>query len=256
MRSFLPTLAFQIIDMSNPGVITLTSLRDIGPNIHRLDIEDNIGEAVHIHWNNFRFDLTVQDFLRFSEDLDVTFRSLCDDARSDLTNYESFFLYRMGGLLSRVVGSRVESRRIADLRALVRVDVPLLGAVMVPRKISETPAYRFLMKKSDEFLVYEQDSYPGVSNESRIKDLSASIDLNGYPVDGQLITLFGDQPYIRDGQHRAAVLAAKYGFDYEVPIRVLKLKGQAWRIKPIRSLLRSLAYSVVRKLYRRVRHGF
>ena len=240
--------------MSNPGVITLASLGNIGPNIHRLDIEDNIGEAIHIHWNSFRVDLTVQDFLRLSEDLDIAFRSLCDDARPELSDYDSFFLYRMGGLLSRVVGSRVENRRISELRALVRVNVPRLGAVMVPRKISEAPAFRYLTKKSDDFLDYEQDSYPGVNNESRIKELCASIDLNGYPFDDQLITLFGDQPYIRDGQHRAAVLAAKYGLGYEIPVRVLEFDGQSWRLKPIISLLRGIARLVAKKIYRRVRN--
>lgn len=240
--------------MSNPGVIILASLGNIGPNIHRLDIEDNIGEAIHIHWNNFRVDLTVQDFLRLSGDLDFAFRSLCDDVRSEFCDYDSFFLYRMAGLLSRAVSSRVENRRIADLRALVRVNVPRLGAVMVSRKISETPAYRFLTKKSGEFLGYEQDSYPGLSNESRIQALVASIDLNGYPGCDQLITLFGNQPYIRDGQHRAAVLAAKYGLGYEIPVRVLEFDGQSWRLKPIISLLRGIARLVAKKIYRRVRN--
>jgi len=240
--------------MSNPGVITLASLRNIGPNINRLDIEDNIGEAIHIHWNNFRVDLKVRDFLRLSQDLDVAFGCLCDDARSELSGYDPFFLYRMGGLLSRFIGSRVENRRIADLRALVRVKMPRLGTVMVPRKINKTPAYKFLTNKSDEFLEYEQDSYPGVSNEIRIKELYASIDLHGYPADDDLITLFGDQPYIRDGQHRAAVLAAKHGLDYEIPVRVLEFSGESWRMRPVTNLLRSIARSVAKKIHRRVRN--
>lgn len=239
--------------MSNPGVIILASLRNIGPNIHRLDIEDNIGESIHIHWNNFRIDMTVQDFIRFSEDLDVAFRSLCNESRPELSDCDPFFLYRMGDLISKIVGSRVENRRIADLRALVRVDLPRIGAVMVPRKICETPAYRFLTKKSDVFVRYEQDNYPGVSNEARIKELSASIDINSYPVDDQLIILFGNQPYIRDGQHRAAILAAKYGLEHEIPIRVLEFNGKYWRIKPIRNLIRSVVVSIARKLYRHLR---
>jgi len=253
MKSFRTTSAFQTIDMSNPGVITLASLRNIGPNIRRLDVEDNIGEAIHIHWNNFRVDFSVHDFLRFSENLDVAFKSLSDGSQSEFSSFDPFFLYRMGELIFHVVGSRVESRRIGDLRALVKVNVPRLGAVMVPRKISDTPAYKFLVKESDEFIRYEQDSYPGLDNESRIKELFASIDVNGYPFDDQLITLFGNQPYIRDGQHRAAALAARYGFDYEIPIRILEFNCQSWKIKPFRGLLRSIAHSAARKLYRRVR---
>lgn len=150
---------------------------------------------------------------------------ICDNGRSELPDFDPYFLHRMGGLLPQVIGSRVENRRIKDLRALVRVKVPRLGTVIVPKKINETPAYLFLAKVSDEFIEYEQDNYPGLNNESRIQELVDSIDLNGYPLDGRLITLFGDQPYIRGGQHRAAVLAAKYGLNYKIPIRVLEFKG-------------------------------
>lgn len=240
--------------MSNPGVITLASLRNVGPNIIRLDVEDNIGEAIHIHWNNFRFDLSVRDFLLFSENLDEAFKRLCNDSQSELSDFDPFFLYRMGELIIHIVGSRVENRRIEDLRALVRVNVPRLGAVMIPRKITETPAYRFLTNKSDEFLKYEQDCYPRLNNKTRIKEIFASIDLNGYPLDNQLITLFGNQSYIRDGQHRAVVLAVKHGLDYEIPVRVLEFNNQSWRIKSIRNILRNIVVFVLRKVYLRIRN--
>ena len=51
--------------MSNPGVIVLASVRNAGANIKRLDIEDNIGESIHIHLNSFRFDFSVDIFFLF-----------------------------------------------------------------------------------------------------------------------------------------------------------------------------------------------
>jgi hypothetical protein len=34
---------------------------------NRLDIEDNIGEGIHIHYKNFRLDYTIEEFLNFAE---------------------------------------------------------------------------------------------------------------------------------------------------------------------------------------------
>jgi len=66
---------------TNPGVIVLTKtqLRDTQLH-HRLDIEDNIGEEMHIHYKNFRMDYTVRDFLELAR--------ACDNALTNLQKYE------------------------------------------------------------------------------------------------------------------------------------------------------------------------
>lgn len=37
--------------MSNPGVLSLASLEAVGAD-YRFEIEDNIGEAIHIHYKD------------------------------------------------------------------------------------------------------------------------------------------------------------------------------------------------------------
>ena len=56
----------------NAGVVVLstTFLQNTTMN-GRLDIEDNIGEGIHIHYKNFRFDLTIKDFIKFDTSLHV-----------------------------------------------------------------------------------------------------------------------------------------------------------------------------------------
>ena len=82
---------------TNPGVIVLTKtqLRDTQLH-HRLDIEDNIGEEMHIHYKNFRMDYTVRDFLELAR--------ACDSALTNLQKYEytcslcnkcTFFIYKL-----------------------------------------------------------------------------------------------------------------------------------------------------------------
>ena len=72
---------------TNPGVIVLTKtqLRDTQLH-HRLDIEDNIGEEMHIHYKNFRMDYTVRDFLELAR--------ACDSA---LTNLQKYLLFTLSG---------------------------------------------------------------------------------------------------------------------------------------------------------------
>jgi len=53
---------------TNNGVIILKSsqLKNTKMN-ERLDIEDNIGEGIHIHYKNFRIDYTIEEFLSFAK---------------------------------------------------------------------------------------------------------------------------------------------------------------------------------------------
>lgn len=48
----------------NVGVILLSQRRLNG---ERLDIEDNIGEGIHIHYRNLRLDFTIRDFYTFAD---------------------------------------------------------------------------------------------------------------------------------------------------------------------------------------------
>jgi len=66
---------------TNPGVIVLTKTQLRNTQLHhRLDIEDNIGEEMHIHYKNFRMDYTVRDFLELAR--------ACDNALTNLQKYE------------------------------------------------------------------------------------------------------------------------------------------------------------------------
>ena len=61
----------------NAGVITLASDNLNGTIMNnRLDIEDNIGEGIHIHYKNFRMDFTIKDFLKFAQACDESLRKL------------------------------------------------------------------------------------------------------------------------------------------------------------------------------------
>ena len=57
----------------NVGVILLSQRRLNG---ERLDIEDNIGEGIHIHYRNFRLDFTIRDFCTFADACDKAIKEM------------------------------------------------------------------------------------------------------------------------------------------------------------------------------------
>lgn len=230
--------------MSNPGVITLASIRNVGRNIHRLDIEDNIGEAIHIHLNSLRMDFSVEEFLMVADAFIHAGMSLEVFQKYQLERLDPHFLFKMSDLIQDIRKVEIQSCRLGDLRSLVRVRIPKNNYVMLPRQIKYSPAYRFLKGESDYLTEYMQHNYLGVNNVTRLEKLRDSIKKNGYRHDSGYIVLFGDQKFIRDGQHRAAVLASLGGFDQEIPVMVFHFTGNRWRLKPYRQVLKTFVKKI------------
>ena len=45
---------------------------------NRLDIEDNIGEGIHIHYKNLRLDFTIKDYIELAKAFDTSLRQYVD----------------------------------------------------------------------------------------------------------------------------------------------------------------------------------
>lgn len=52
----------------------LPSIADTTPN--KLQIEDNIGESIHIHYRQFRFEMSYEDFKYLSKKVEESLRRL------------------------------------------------------------------------------------------------------------------------------------------------------------------------------------
>ena len=59
----------------NVGMVVLstTQLQNTIMN-NRLDIEDNIGEGIHVHYKNLRLDFTIEDYLELAKACDESLR--------------------------------------------------------------------------------------------------------------------------------------------------------------------------------------
>lgn len=211
--------------MSNPSVIILDNKSSKKGKIKRFVIEDNIGEAIHLHIDNIRIDFTIKEFLEFSKIIRKSLKELDILNGYDIDSFDEYFLGECAEFLPNLIEIRKEKIKLRDLKTISFFKYRDLVLKRIIR-LDETPHYKFLRGEKKIFLEYPQYNYFGISNEVRLKSLKKSIKNNGYPYNEQYIILFNGQNIIRDGQHRAVVLADLYGLDYEIGILRFYFKGK------------------------------
>ena len=239
--------------MSNPGVITLENASSKKGKFKRFVIEDNIGESIHLHIDNMRIDFTINEFLEFSKMIRNSLKELDILKGYDVEKFDEHFLKSCADFLPNLIEIRKEQIKLKDLRAISFFkfkDIKLTKIV----NLDETPAYKFLKGDKKEWLDYPQFNYFGVSNEKRLLKLKESIEKNGYPYDDRYIVLFNGQNLIRDGQHRAVILAYLYGLDYEIEVLRFYFRGDKHYLRNIYlKNSKSLVKWFLKKLYRKLK---
>ena len=76
--------------MSNPGVLTLAEKKI--SETKRFKVEDNLGESVHIHYNDIRIDLTIKELLSVAGVCEHTIYELIQADGFNLDDYSGEFL--------------------------------------------------------------------------------------------------------------------------------------------------------------------
>ena len=66
-------------------VLILLAQREIAPTPNlqktRLQIEENVGEDIHIHYRNLRFEMTQDEFKQFAESIIEAYKRLKDNVK-------------------------------------------------------------------------------------------------------------------------------------------------------------------------------
>lgn len=233
--------------MSNPGVIELANQPKRGL-FKRFQIEDNIGESIHIHIDNFRHDFTISEFNNFADLVKESLKSLDILKGYDINTFDSYFLYQISGILPKLDSIKDERIKISDLKCIV-----YNKQFISLKPVNRTPAFKYLINKKEEFKNYSQFNYHNIENEKRLKSLYQSIKDRGYPYDNQYIVLIGDQNFVRDGQHRLSCLAQIYGVDKEIEVLRLQFKNNVGRLSPWKSNIKVLGRYLINiaKLFKR-----
>ncbi len=239
--------------MSNPGVILLDGIKNRAP-FKRFEIEDNIGECVHIHVNNFRFDLTIKEFLEFSKTIKHSLNGLDILKGYNINDFDPYFLKECSPFLKDLVDIKIEKIKLSELRFIVHSNYQGKLNLFRIKPVSEIPAYYFLKGEKKYFLDYNQYNYFNQNNEKRLIETLNSIKRNGYPYKNQYIILFNDKNYVRDGQHRAAILANLYGKNKEINVMRFYFSGKKYILHPVISNFKALLRFFFTKFIKFIKH--
>lgn len=205
--------------MSNPGVVTLTKTSACW---QELKIEDNLGEAIHIHFGQFRIDLTVKEF----EELAIKAENILDQMNElfpvdnvGWRDLNPIFLQnpKNTDIIFRLEDVYVTKMKLKDIYVDSYIHLPFVGNVFMYRPLKYSRVVKALHGFSQDNNKYDQLNELFVSNEERVQKNLEFIQKNLYPVDNQYIILNADNMII-DGQHRSACLSYIYGLDYEIPV--------------------------------------
>ena len=187
--------------MSNPGVIELFGFgyRNNSGN-HSFRVEDNIGEAIHFHFDNIRLDLTVKEFRAFADDMLDTITDIVNVKGFDARKQDPLWLFEMADQLSWLQEVKIEYMPVKE----IIVDTLNKDGKTVFRYLKHSRVVKALMGDYTENDMRQQKNFLGQNNLQRLLLIFESVRKNGYPFNGEYITLYNDQNIIRDGQHRAA----------------------------------------------------
>lgn len=212
--------------MSNPGVINLASKRNVGLNLKRVDIEDNIGECIHLHINNIRFDFTINEFLNFSRTIESSFINLTKD-KLDLSSYDKHFLFHLSPYISKISKIENEKIKISELRCILHkrlLRVPYDSYTI----LEKSPQWSYCKGIKSSLEEYEQQNYISCNNIDRFQGLLKLMDSN---TSIEPLVLFEGDNYIRDGLHRAVAWKYLKGDSYIVDCKRLYFDDSILKLK-------------------------
>lgn len=210
--------------MSNPGVIELSN---VSLSIGNFRVEDNIGEALHLHIGDFRIDITIKNLHELAGNCKEILNSLIAIEGFRCENIDSSFLIKIAGFLPDLESVSYDTMRLSEML----IDTKNLIGLPVFRKIEYSRVVKSLKGNPKEDDKHKQENFYLQSNRQRTMEVYESIKQNGYISSEKAIVFFNSQPIIRDGQHRAATMWYMYQ-DMELPVLRLKFIQNKYNLFP------------------------
>ena len=229
--------------MSNPAVKLLSSETIKGK---RFQVEDNLGEAIHIHIGDLRICMTVKEYLSFVSAVLEAASQLFNlkGLNWDLLDYSSFDWPWLYGY-DRIKGADIVKVRLSELYTesffLDRTFLPIIT------KIDKSRLYRAFKGDFKGIDTYKQVNMFGITNRQRLTEMYEYILKNGYPFEDKYI-MTNQYGLIYDGDHRAACLMKMHGKDHKIPILKLVLDDE----KTVREKNKEQFVTICHWLFKRV----
>lgn len=193
-----------------------------GGTDYRFEIEDNIGEAIHIHYKDIRLDLTVDEFYKLAAQVPEMMNTVVGVSGFSCMDYDAVNLVGLAACLPDLVKVTEDEVYLEDLL----VDTYDENGKRILAPVSKSRVYKALQGNSSENDIRKQVNYynPDLAapyeNKDRVAYNLNRIKKYGYPEGNERIILFNDSSQIFDGQHRASCLYYLLG-NIKVPVRRL-----------------------------------
>jgi hypothetical protein len=213
--------------MSSPGVTKLAK-RHIGKT--RVWLDDNIGESIHIHIDEFRLDLTIEEFSLLKKDILDALELLYPIEGLDIRKINPVFL------------SIFLIDRLPDIEK-VTIDEVMLNDIFIPKTklfifkklipLKQSKVVKALHGDTKENDRYRRSHYNNQTSTERLNLVLDSLSKYSYPYNGKYIILYNDEMEVRDGQHRAACLLHLYG-NIRIPIMRIYFRNSEpsfWKLR-------------------------
>lgn len=230
--------------MSNPAVVTLASLQESIPSFpYRFEIEDNVGEAIHVHFKDIRLDLTVKEFLRLADTARELIGELVTVPGFEQDQFDPVQLVGVAGNLPYTRQFVDDTVYLADILVDTVNDegAPCYDTLEHSRVLRALRGDTEQNDRRHQINFYKPNSVVRYTNAERLKYNLEAVRTQGYPHGKERILLSEDSNIIWDGQHRAACLFFLKG-NVKVPVRRICFKQTAQRQAPVQGKSVSLYY--------------
>ena len=209
----------------------------------RFEIEDNIGESIHIHYGDFRIDCTIEQFEIISEKMENILNNLFNESGFRCSDFDEIFLFDSAELWPDIEMIQYDNVQLTEL-LVETCDEKGVNHVV---NLEQSHIYKYLngddsaIDKKKQINLFQKGTAKKMSNADRVSNNVNYLSRNEYKASNDFITVTSDNR-ILDGQHRAASMLYLFG-NKEIPVRRLLFKKREIEKKQDKVLNASIYYS-------------
>lgn len=205
--------------MSNPSVFELAKT-EIDNSI--ICIEDNIGEAIHLHIGSFRIDVSIKEFFEITKKLENVLDFLLKEIKVNISEYNPYFLLNFSENWLNVLKVEKKTIKISELN--VRYINKEKGTNNY--RLIDSPFYKYYLGEDIDLEKYSNMTDILQTNKERADFIYDKV-LSKEPSAADYAIVIDENNYILDGEEKACSLLKIFGEGHLVDTKVIVLKNKS-----------------------------
>ena len=195
----------------------------------------------------FKFMLSIEEFISICNHLENELDEIIDFHGYTKNDFDIVFLYSCADRLLDIKSIAIVETKLFSLYGNIHSDFGSEENKQILLPLKNVPAYKYLKGDQEQFIHYKQYNYLCIDNENRLKNTLYSIVDKGYPLNNNYIITHKGSNSIRDGLHRASVLAHLYGLDHKIPIMQIDFMKSRIQYDSVKNLEFSKSFNLLEK---------